>query len=258
MLIKNKTISLIALTIILVSAILVLRAQKKESPSQVQADLSAQEQDFKEYAKQFPIADFLAHPPADFEERTRREVVSKKYDDALMPLNEQTSTIANNTHWAVPLTALPVEKSQVTVIGTILSARAYLSSDKTGVYSEFTIRVDEVLKDDSKLKLTTGGSVTADRIGGRVKYPSGHITLSYVNNQGMPIPGQRYVLFLTGNEQEINFDILTGYQLKGDRIALLDSPPQHPITRYKNADIQTFLNDLRAEIKKYSQVGTDR
>ena len=253
MLTKKRTGSLIALTIILVSAILVLRAQKKEPTSQANASPSAQEQDIKDYAKQFPIAEVSAPEPADLEERTRREAVNKKYDDALMPLNEQTSIIANNTHWTGPLTALPVEKSQVIVIGEILNARAYLSSDKTGVYSEFTIRVDEVLKDDSNLKVTAGRSLVADRPGGRVKYPSGHLTLSFVNNQGMPLPGQRYVLFLTRDEQQTNFDILTGYQLKADRVALLDSPPQHPITRYKGADIHTFLNELRTAIKKSSQ-----
>jgi hypothetical protein len=256
MLIKNKTGSLIALIIILVSAILVLRAQKKESPSQAHASPSAQEQDIKEYVKQFPIAEVSAPPPANLEERARRDAIGKKYDDAPVPINEHSNLIASNTHLAPA--AFPVEKSQIVIIGEVVDARAYLSSDKTGVYSEFNIRVDEVLKDDSDLKLVAGSSVIADRIGGRVKYPSGHITLSYVNNQGMPIQGQRYVLFLTREEQQVNFEILTGYQLKGDRVGLLDFPPQHPITKQKDADVQTFLNELRVAIKKSSQAGPAR
>ncbi len=255
MLIKNKSRILILLFLILPSAILVLRAQKKESPNLGPTTPSAQERDLKEYSKQFPIFEVSAPPPPDLQERARRDAIGRKYDDAPVPMNEQSSVIASNTH--LMITAFPIEKSQIVVIGEIEDARAYLSSDKTGVYSEFTIRVDEVLKDDSKLRVTAGSSIVADRLGGRVKYPSGHVTLSFVNNLGMPIPNQRYVLFLTRDEQQINFEILTGYQLKGDRVGLLDSPPRHPITAYKNADVQTLLNELRAAIKS-SQDGTVR
>lgn len=256
--IKNKTSSLIALSIILVSAILVLRAQKKESPSQDEKRPSSQEQQIKEYAKQFPIAEFSAPEPANLEERARRDAVGKKYDDELATLSEGSFTIASFAHWAAKLSALPVEKSRLVIIGEIVEARAYLTKDKTGVYSEFRIRVDEVLKADSNFETAVGSSLTASRPGGRVRYPSGHITFSFVIGQGMPQVGQRYVFFLASDEQQADFDILTGYELKGDHIALLDSPSGHPITKYKGADKQTFLNELRAAIKKSPQDETAR
>jgi hypothetical protein len=50
------------------------------------------------------------------------------------------------TEESSPEQALPTHISNAVVIGEVTDAKAYLSEDRTSVYSEFTIRVGEVLK----------------------------------------------------------------------------------------------------------------
>lgn len=45
---------------------------------------------------------------------------------------------------------MPAAKSDLVVIGEVTDAQAYVSEGKDWVYSEFTIRVDDVLKNTSK------------------------------------------------------------------------------------------------------------
>ena len=74
--------------------------------------------------------------------------------------------------WMQQLPAFPVDASDAIVIGDITNAQAYLAPGKMGVYSEYTARVDEVLK-PSPASILTGGLVDAQREGGRVRFPSG-------------------------------------------------------------------------------------
>jgi hypothetical protein len=63
------------------------------------------------------------------------------------------------------ISAIPVEISDAVVVGTVLNATAYLSPDATGVYSEFTLKVDEVMKDRSG-SILADTSLAVDREGG--------------------------------------------------------------------------------------------
>jgi hypothetical protein len=131
-------------------------------------------------------------------------------------------------------------------VGTISDAKAHLSEDKNSVYSEFTVTINEVLKNDTALPLGVGGSVTLERKGGRVRYPSGHISWFYVAGQGLPLPNAQYVLFLKTTDEERLFDILTGYQILDGRIAPLDeSPGVVHFERYSGSDARAFLDEIR-------------
>lgn len=59
----------------------------------------------------------------------------------------------------------PVEESGLIVIGEIASVKAFLSNDRGCVYSEFTIRIDELLRNNESGK-TSSKIVKADREGG--------------------------------------------------------------------------------------------
>ena len=63
--------------------------------------------------------------------------------------------------------ALPIIQSDAIVIGQVTSAQAHLSSDKTNVYSEFVVRVNDVLKSDRFGLPGVGGFITTTRPGGR-------------------------------------------------------------------------------------------
>ena len=69
---------------------------------------------------------------------------------------------------------IPIKESSLVIAGRVVSANAYLSNDKQGIYTEFSICVSEVLKADPLVQdLKKGGCVTADRPGGVVRMPTG-------------------------------------------------------------------------------------
>ncbi len=218
----------------------------------------------KELEKQFPLVDYAAPDISNPELRAERQAKSGKYNDAPLPLVPSVSIdsqILSTFDWEVGLSALPVVQSSTIITGRVSEAKAYLSNDKSAVYSEFAIHIDEVLKNDERVPLSAGTSVSVERPGGRVRFPSGKITLSLTHGQGMPQIGRIYVLFLTHDfplqgYQERAFYLLTGYELRNGRVLPLDNPGNgtHPMTStYKGVETSVLLNDLRSAISKASE-----
>jgi len=203
----------------------------------------------------FPTTDY-GSMPSDLKERERWQSKSKKYKRKHAPkITESTDQIFHIIDWDVRLLALPVARSAAIVTGEITNEKAYLSEDETNIYSEFSIRIDEVLKNDIANSLSTGSSLIAEREGGRVRFPSGKIVTSYVIHQDMPRTGRSYAFFLTHAQLTSGdsewFHLLTAYELRDDRVFPLDDvSDRHPMNRYKGASETDFLLDLRAAIAK--------
>jgi hypothetical protein len=117
---------------------------------------------------------------------------------------------------------IPVTGTAV-VIGTILSGNSFMSKHRTVVYSDYQVRVDEILKQGPKSTLAVGGQATASRAGGAIHFPSGHRTNFLISGQGLPEIGSRYVLYLwkPARNQPV-WEIVSGYQLKDGRVYPLD------------------------------------
>jgi hypothetical protein len=122
--------------------------------------------------------------------------------------------------WEVGLPALPANLSDSVIVGEIVKAEAYVSADKLSLFSEFTVRVAEVLKSDDRSPFEQGATITVEREGGRVKYPNGRILYYLIDGQGMPRVGARYLLFLKHEGEE--HSIITGYELQAGRVRALD------------------------------------
>lgn len=250
---KTKTLFSFIITTIVISVITVIAAFQGQQPKSDHTN----QQDEETFKEQFPIADSNAKELGDPVKQAKRKEKSKKYDKSISALTETTTIQAIHLDWEVGLPALPVAKSDAIVIGEITEAQAFLSTDKTSVYSEFTLRVDEVLKNDGRTPILPSTPITAERVGGRVRFPSGHVALSFMHGQGLPRIGRRYALFLThnfsifGGVQEQDFYILTGYELRSGTVIPLDTPGggTHPLAAtYKGTDEQVFINELRFAI----------
>lgn len=187
----------------------------------------------------FPIADFSNTGPTDAKRKER----GKKRDNsnwAVHPNSASDSTVVVDTV-DTNLPGLPVEKAVGVITGVVSGAKAYLSNDKSGVYSSFSVIVDEVLKNPGRLAL--GQTIEIEREGGRVRFPSGRLHLYMVAEQDMPHTGSRYVFFLAKTEEDFVFEVITGYEIRGDGIYSLDDLPQ---TRsYDGTSAATFLQELR-------------
>jgi hypothetical protein len=151
------------------------------------------------------------------------------------------------TEWALHVPALPTIEAESIVVGEVFTSKAYLSNDKSGVYSEFQIRVEEILNARTA-GIGIGSLITADRLGGFVLYPNGHKRLFSVGGQNMPRVGVRHVLFLTTSSSDHNYHILTGYELKDGKVIPLDD--SKPMKAYEGSDEASFLTAVKDTIAR--------
>lgn len=204
----------------------------------------------EEFESQFPITDYSTSGSIKTVNKARQLVAERRYNVGQLDISEDSDTIITHTHWEVGLPALPVTQSQAVLLGKVVGAQANLTSDKTVVYSEFEIQIDEVLKDYDRI-LIPNTSIIVTRSGGRVRFSSGHITLQAIAEQNMPIVGKRYLFFLTRENRGEDFHILTAYEFREGRVQPLDNPMggTHPIAKtYYGAEQEVFLRDLRAAL----------
>jgi hypothetical protein len=147
--------------------------------------------------------------------------------------------------------ALPTYNSDAVVIGNIESSSAFLSEDKTGVYSEFALQISQVLKNPPG-DLDPGALTTVLRPGGGVRFPSGNVKYFLIGGRGMPHVGGRYLLFLKYDNLAEAFYIVTGYELVNGKVFPLDSIPSygtedHPFAvyqKYKDVEESKFLTEV--------------
>lgn len=194
------------------------RAQNQQD----QAKWKAREEEKK---KHFPTAEFNEAEPTDPLKRAQRKQKQKRKNGVgLVSLNPEPEMggglIVPHNQFNFP--GLPVEQSPVIVIGDVLQSEAHLSEDKLGVYSEFTIRLVEVIKAEASLPAS---EMIVERLGGYVRYPDGRKLLYRVGTGGMPRVGARYLFFLKATP-ELDFSILTAYEFGDKGVIALDPSPQ--------------------------------
>jgi hypothetical protein len=142
---------------------------------------------------------------------------------------------------------LPASSSNAIVIGTVVSGMSFINKDHNRVYSDYHVKIDEILKPDPTANLAAGDEVVASRGGGAIRFPSGHVTYFLRDGHGLPEVGSQYVLFLSRSipslpEYEIVF--ASGYQLKSGRVYPLDDMNEE----YDAMSAPVFLDLVRKAI----------
>lgn len=250
---------ILALVFALVSTVIAMAAVLRDSRQEATA--TQQKQDEETIT---PIVDFDMAAPSDPKEKALRHARSKLHDyggdaadAAKFALNENSASVlldlpVSHGPQEIPL---PVKQSDAVVVGEITEARAYLSNDKSNVYSEFTTSLEDVLVNDPKGSLSAGSVIPTERRGGTVKFPSGKKLVRGALGRTMPRAGRRYVLFLKQHEEEQTFSIITGYELRNGKVIPLDglskkTPQLAPFAAYKKTDEFSFLSQIREAILK--------
>jgi hypothetical protein len=165
--------------------------------------------------------------------------------------------------FSLPITHTPAEPafpvtSDVIVIGTVREAKAYLSEDRTDVYSEVSLSIEEILKAAPQYGLKIGGKVSGDRPGGAVRFPSGKILRREYWTRRIPSTGHRYLLFLK-DAGDAGFSIVTGYELTGKGVLPLDGEEGSGDSVFKNYERLRNTSDaslLDAVRKAISESGS--
>ena len=219
----------------------------KNSPGSVksgqQSVRTAKQLSHEEVIKRYPVAEFeepeLADPVkrAELKERKRRNDVltfsePSHEDEAVGWFPEKNFDFP----------ALPINESDVILIGQVLSGKAHRSENKRGIFSEFEVRVDEVLK--GRDPRVTEQTIIVERTGGFLKYPNGRKVLFFVQGYGVPAVGTRNVLFLKVAGK--GFQIVTVYELSPGGVIPLDRGNQ--FQRFQGEHEAHFISNLRESI----------
>lgn len=250
---KRGLLLFLTLSLSIITAITGLRGQDQKIPTS-----TAQARDDDE--RYGPVADFAASEPADPSERAKRRSAGRRYNGRHLKEDPRVDESLLIDEWLYRLPAFPVALSDAVLIVEVTEAHAYMSNDRARVYTEFTVRVNETLK-DKQAAIKADSTLVTKREGGRIRFPSGYILRYGLEYQGMPKVGRRYLIFIRRNEPEENPYILTGYELHAGRVFPLDGVHQHAgagklkqFTDYQGADENTFLDAVRSAIAQPQQV----
>ncbi len=200
---------------------------------------------------QFPIAEAEALELLEPSQRIKKKNKERKYRKYKDTIGPGVTISVAYYDWPQGFPTLPVKESDAVVIGEVSDAKAFVTSDAATVYSEFTVNVIKVLKNDNQNPLSSDASIIAERPGGRVRYTSGHISRFSIAGWGMPQKNRRYTLFLNRNNEEETYRIVTGYELRGGRVFPLDMTTSSgtDFDAYINGYEAAFLNQLRPAIE---------
>ncbi|HEX8502549.1 MAG TPA: hypothetical protein VF659_18345 [Pyrinomonadaceae bacterium] len=233
--------------------------QEKNNPARSRALEKARE-DF------YTVTDYDAPEPADPKERARQRVrrnrnkiiLSNLKDDPrrFMITERDESSFGLPSSHAPDEPAIPAVKSDAVVVGSVADAQAYLTGDKTDIFSEFRVRLDDVIK-SSTGALAAGDLIITTRGGGGVRFPSGKV-IRY-GHHGKPLPrvGRRYVLFLRhNNDGSDDYSIVTAYELRDGHVFPLDGVALNgevlmqyaAYQKFKEADEAAFLGEVRRAV----------
>ena len=200
--------------------------------------------------ERFPTVDYNKPDSADPEKKAKRKrynvgswVAPKAQPDTV------EAVLTGEPHTTLP--ALPVDESDIVVVGTVGSGQAHLSENKRSIFSEFTFIVEEVLK--SKTSAIGQGSVlTVDRLGGHVMYPNGQKVLYRLHGVNMPQIGSRYLLFLNSTHNKEDLSIVTGYEFTENGAVPLDEELPE-VNRLKGVSERDILQRVRGLIASPSK-----
>ena len=197
-----------------------------------------------------PLALYTAPEPSNPTERAIRKARNSRYDKrnykpfAQLPINrKETGSMGGDYFSVTPV--LPASESDAIVKGEVVDAKGYVSNDKTGAYSEFTVRIKEVLKTDNNL---SGDLIVVEREGATVQLPDGRTIRHVIGDLGVPRIGGEYVFFLRYYADGQVYNVLDLYELHDEKATRLDT--RRLYLKYGETEESRFLNELRADIAK--------
>jgi len=138
--------------------------------------------------------------------------------------------------------------SDLIVVGSIQRRQPYLSENVTSVYTEFTVHIEEILKNHISSPVYSFEPLTMNREGGAIRMPNGRVFGYLVAPIGsMPEVGKRYVLFLQ-YEAERDYKLVVGYELTDTRIIPLeDFADREPLLNLTEAQFLSLLKQKMSQ-----------
>jgi hypothetical protein len=243
---------LFTLVVIAAMAGVILLASRQEqaaAQSRQQLDRERLKADIEKVERSkaaLPRAEYAAPEPQDPALRQLRKARDKQYrrGASFENLREDVTEISLGSHDLLDISGLPVEQSDLVVVGTITNAKGYLTENKAAAYSEYSVNINEVIKGAAT---PTGSQVIAERVGAKVVLPGGRTILVSDAYRGTPEVNHRYVLFLKYSPEGKDYLIIIAYDLRSGRVMSIDRLPQCAF--FDGNEETAFLDLVRSSIK---------
>ena len=191
----------------------------------------------------YPIVDFaVAVPDADSEARKARGVYFNGSRDFRITEDRRIKFITYAESWVESLRAIPIEQSSIILSGTVTASYSFLSKDQTDIYSEFQIKVSELVRTDNGIGITPEQLISVNRVGGRVRFPSGHIQSYELSGAGALEVGEKYIVFLKREDSVRGFLLVTAYKIKNEKVFPIDDTVG--VGAYKGLSLSEFLKEI--------------
>lgn len=245
------------LIVITTTTITIIHSQQKQSSTSLKKTINDED---------VPITNFNKPLPTDAKEKGERQKKNKRrnlelgaktgvFDAKRFMLTEerQSGYGGFGTHSPVE-PAIPVAKSDLIVTGEITKAEAFLSEDKASIYSEFTLTVNNILKNSTSENIEIGYSITISRNGGGVRFPSGKVIKEIFEGKPMPHVGSKYVLFLKYESEGDYYPLITGYELRDNKIIPLDGLDRDGNVIYQLTSHQSYKGTTEREFLNLVQL----
>lgn len=147
---------------------------------------------------------------------------------------------------------IPAAESAVVVTGRVVKVQPYLSGDRSRIYTEITVAVDDLLKRDRNNRLSATNTVVIDRLGGALKLKTGRVARDdiQIDYLGKTNLGKRYMFFARAVNGGSDVSLRKSYELVDGKVFTNDSRPSRLISTLPGvpqdwADEAAFLKAVR-------------
>ena len=197
-------------------------------------------------------------------QRANRALKNARYNNSLgtdldltsMPPGQSTHLIGCGPY---DPTILPTASHDVIVLGTLINAQPYLSANRTAIYTEYQLDVEEVFKPSQEHLSLEQGRLLIDREGGVLRMNSGRVVCSTVSGTAMARPldvSRRYVLFCRFIHDQRDLILGIAFELRDEKAYALSQQPGYdrPVSELPGAvaallNEQSFVRAVRDAVK---------
>lgn len=216
-------VSIVVLSVVIIAIVTLTIALPKE---QHLVAAARQEDRWKKALDNIMRPFDVAPEESDAQKRAARKSKNRRYNQSsphsLDLTKQEDGNVSGRIDESPSPRPLPVETSDLIIVGNITRRQPYLSENNTSIYTEFNVQTEEVLKQNGRSQVKAKDVVVAEREGGGIRLPDGKVTRYFVNIGFMPEVGRRYVLFLKSNATDQDYTIFCGYELRTDGVIPLE------------------------------------
>ncbi len=192
----------------------------------------------------FDEAPAVADPIEQIRRSERGKAWNRRLPGKGMPLTE--GKVVKHVDRFLTAPFFSFEKCSHVILGTVIRQQPFLSEDKTAIYTEFRVRIEEVFKNDPVQAIAAGEDILIEREGGKLKLATGQIVeLPVYGNGTMPRVESRYVFSLTSRNGAFAF--AESYEIRDGLVFPLYFMNPHP--EEVEANFLTSLHEALSKIR---------